>query len=331
MVNDTTFDYLNEFYGNSAKPYAICVLIILLLAFIGNIFFITLTLTTKCLRKNVANWFLLGFSLSDLVQCTAHLFNAYALYNGSVDSRQLCTVAGLLVVSTGTCNFGFPALIAADRYYKISTVPQSKGLSIGRAIFTEGATIPLMVGWFFLSVLLNLPLMLNDAWGEDPAGFCGTKKFTSVPLLISYECTVILVFVGSMIITAIYYYRLVAWLKQQEASRRRRRSNICNNDVVDYTSGVMRVVKIFTLIPICTMTPTAILTAGQMILPVMPMWINRLLIAPYFFSSVTNPWLTIALIGQFRVRFLELASNAKAVYPKTIDRLKSRSNTVRRI
>uniref|UniRef100_A0A914WVL8 G-protein coupled receptors family 1 profile domain-containing protein n=1 Tax=Plectus sambesii TaxID=2011161 RepID=A0A914WVL8_9BILA len=135
-----------------------------------------------------------------------------------------------------------------------------------------------MVGWFFLSVFLNLPLMLNDAWGEDPAGFCGTKKFTSIPLLISYECTVILVFVGSMIVTAIYYYRLVAWLKQQEASRRRRKSSLCSIEAVDYTSGVLRVMKFVMLVPLCTMTPAGVLTAGKMILPETPMWINRLLV-----------------------------------------------------
>ena len=119
--------------------------------------------------------------------------------------------------------------------------------SIGRTIFTERATIPLMVGWFFLSVIINLPLMLHDAWGEDPAGFCGTKKFTSVPLLISYEFSVILVFVGSMIITAIYYYRLVRWIKQHEAPLIR-----SGKDSEDYTSGVMRVMKFVTLVPFCT-------------------------------------------------------------------------------
>uniref|UniRef100_A0A914VIM7 G protein-coupled receptor n=1 Tax=Plectus sambesii TaxID=2011161 RepID=A0A914VIM7_9BILA len=108
--------------------------------------------------------------------------------------------------------------------------------------------------------------MLNDAFGEDPSGFCGTKKFTSVPLLLSYEFTVILIFFGSLLITGIYYYRLIKWLKDKEASIRRR-SVAYNNESIDYTSGVMRVMKIVTLLPLFTMTPTAILTAGQMILP----------------------------------------------------------------
>uniref|UniRef100_A0A914W4F8 G-protein coupled receptors family 1 profile domain-containing protein n=1 Tax=Plectus sambesii TaxID=2011161 RepID=A0A914W4F8_9BILA len=118
-------------------------------------------------------------------------------------------------------------------------------------------TLPLIVGWFFLSVILNLPLMLNDAFGEDPAGFCGAKKFTSVRLLFIYEFTAVLVYVGSQIITAVYYYRLVKWLKREKGSirrRRRRRSRICNNDVMDYTSGVMRVTKIITLLPLFTST-----------------------------------------------------------------------------
>uniref|UniRef100_A0A914UIE8 G-protein coupled receptors family 1 profile domain-containing protein n=1 Tax=Plectus sambesii TaxID=2011161 RepID=A0A914UIE8_9BILA len=127
VLNDTTFDYLYEFYGNSAKWFAIYALIASLFTIISNAFFITLTLTTPSLRKNVVNWFLLGFSLSDLLHCTAHVADAYALWYGSTDNRQLCAVAGLFVISTATCSFGFPALIAAERYYKVSTISQSAG------------------------------------------------------------------------------------------------------------------------------------------------------------------------------------------------------------
>uniref|UniRef100_A0A914V8G3 Uncharacterized protein n=1 Tax=Plectus sambesii TaxID=2011161 RepID=A0A914V8G3_9BILA len=108
--------------------------------------------------------------------------------------------------------------------------------------------VPLIVGWYFFCVILNLPLMLNDEWGEDPAGFCGAKKFTSVRLLLIYEFTAVLVFFGSMTLTAIYYYRLVVWLKGQEALVR------CSQESVDYTSGVMRVTKFVTSLPIFTST-----------------------------------------------------------------------------
>uniref|UniRef100_A0A914X084 G-protein coupled receptors family 1 profile domain-containing protein n=1 Tax=Plectus sambesii TaxID=2011161 RepID=A0A914X084_9BILA len=324
MLNDTTFDYLYEFYGNSAKWFAIYTLIASLFVITSNTFLVTLTLITPSLRKNAANWFLVGFSLSDLLHCMAQLVSGYAMLNGSINDRYWCTVAGMFVVSTGTCSFGFPALIAAERYYKISAVSQSTALSIGRAMFAERTTLPLIVGWYFLSVTLNLPLMLNDAFGEDPGGFCGAKKFTSVRLLLSYEFSVMLVFVGSLIITAIYYYRLVKWLKSHATIRNSKES-------VDYTTGVMRVTKIVTLLPLFTVTPVAILSAGQMILPVTPMWINRLLVTPYFLSSAANSWLTIGLIRQYRVRFLQLVSSAKKTVPKTLYGLNNRSITVRRI
>uniref|UniRef100_A0A914ULU9 G-protein coupled receptors family 1 profile domain-containing protein n=1 Tax=Plectus sambesii TaxID=2011161 RepID=A0A914ULU9_9BILA len=327
MLNDTTFDYLYEFYGNSAKGLAIFELTISLFTIISNIFFITLTLTTPSLRKNSTNWFLLGFSISDSLHSLAHFGDAYALWYGSLENRRLCAVAGMFVVSTVTGSFGFPALIAAERYYKINTIPQSTGFSIGRAIFADRAVIPLMVVWFFLSIVLNLPLLLNDAWGEDPSGFCGAKRFTSVPLLLSYELSVMLVFAVSMTVTAIYYYRLVAWLKQHQASLLQ-----SSNETVDYTSSVMRVVKIVTLVPLIVATPCVILSAGQMILPQLPMWINRLLISPFLLSSAANPWLTIGLVRQFRVRFLELVSKAKNPVTKSIVELHNRSNTpVRRI
>ena len=128
VLNDTTFDYLDEFYGISAKWFAIYALTASLFTIISNAFFITFTLTTHSLRKNAANWFLLGFSLSDLLHGVARAADAYALWYGSVDNRHLCATAGLFTISTVTCSFGFPALIAAERYYQISTISQSTGL-----------------------------------------------------------------------------------------------------------------------------------------------------------------------------------------------------------
>uniref|UniRef100_A0A914VDJ2 G-protein coupled receptors family 1 profile domain-containing protein n=1 Tax=Plectus sambesii TaxID=2011161 RepID=A0A914VDJ2_9BILA len=125
MSNDTTFDYLDEFYGSSAQWFGIYLLVISLFTIISDLFFITFTMTTKSLRTNVSNWFLLGFIISDLVHCNVHLVDAYALLYGSTDNRHLCAVAGLFVISTAMCSFGFPAIIAAARFYKITTVSQS--------------------------------------------------------------------------------------------------------------------------------------------------------------------------------------------------------------
>lgn len=108
--------------------------------------------------------------------------------------------------------------------------------------------IPLMVGWFFFAAFLNLPLMLTNAFGEDPSGFCGAKKFTSVPLLLSYEMSIIFMFAGSLIVTGIYYYRALKWLKQHHSQ------NIATNhkEIVAYTRGILRVMKIVTLLPLST-------------------------------------------------------------------------------
>lgn len=105
-------------------------------------------------------------------------------------------------------------------------------------------TLPLIFGWSFIAILLNLPLILNNAFGEDPSGFCGAKKFTSNRLLLNYEFSTVAVFLGSMAITVIYYCRLVKWLKQHESSARN------TQEAVDYTRAVMRVMKIVTLLPI---------------------------------------------------------------------------------
>uniref|UniRef100_A0A914V7F9 G-protein coupled receptors family 1 profile domain-containing protein n=1 Tax=Plectus sambesii TaxID=2011161 RepID=A0A914V7F9_9BILA len=200
----------------------------------------------------------------------------------------------------------------------------SNGFSVSSAIFSERATIPLIVSWFFIAAISNLPLMLNDAFGEDPSGFCGAKKFTSIPLLLGYEFSVIFAFVGSMAVTGIYYYHLTKWLKKHQTVP------TGNHQEVDYTRAIMRVMKIVTLMPVLLDGPVVILSAGQMLLPKMPMWINRALVMPYFLSSAANPWLTIAFVKQFQASFLQLLFNAKSIVIRNVDTV-NRSAIVRRL
>jgi hypothetical protein len=128
--NNTTFTYLNEFYGSSVKWFAVYMGTVSLFVVLSDTFFIIFTLTSPTLRRNVANWFLVGFSVSDQLHCMGQCVSAYAIYTGSVEDRHWCSTAGLFVLSSATCSFGFPALIAADRYYKISTITQSSGYDI---------------------------------------------------------------------------------------------------------------------------------------------------------------------------------------------------------
>uniref|UniRef100_A0A914V5H9 G-protein coupled receptors family 1 profile domain-containing protein n=1 Tax=Plectus sambesii TaxID=2011161 RepID=A0A914V5H9_9BILA len=322
--SNATFEYVYDFYGPSASWFAIYIFTTSTFIVISNILFTILTLSTPKLRENVANWFLVGLSISDQLHYLSHVVDAYAIYTGSINNRYWCSIAGAFVLTTGTCSFGFPAIIAADRYYKISTITKASGFSISSALFSKRVTIPLIVSWFFIAAISNLPLMLNDAFGEDPSGFCGAKKFTSIPLLLGYEFSVIFAFVCSLALTGIYYYRLTKWLKKHQTVSTR------NHQEVDYTQAVMRVMKIVTLMPLFLDGPVVILSAGQMLLPEMPMWINRALVMPYFLSSAANPWLTIALVRQFRARFTQLLFSAKSIVIKNFDTV-NRSTIVRQL
>uniref|UniRef100_A0A914VRQ9 G-protein coupled receptors family 1 profile domain-containing protein n=1 Tax=Plectus sambesii TaxID=2011161 RepID=A0A914VRQ9_9BILA len=308
-----TFEYMYDFYGSSAPWFAIYVGATSTFIVVSNIFFTILTLSTLKLRQNVANWFLIGLSISDQLHYLSHVADAYAIYTGSISNRYWCSVSGAFVLITGTCSFGFPAIIAADRYYKISTISQPSGFSISNALFSKRATIPLILSWSFIAAISNLPLMLNDAFGEDPSGFCGAKKFTSIPLLLGYEFSVVFAYFGSLAVTGIYYYRLAKWLKQHQTIP------TGNHQEVDYTRAIMRVMKIVTLMPAILDGPVMTLTAAQMVLPEMPMWINRVLIVPYFLSSAANPWLTIALVKQFRVSFLQLLFSMKSTVNRNVE------------
>uniref|UniRef100_A0A914V3W7 G-protein coupled receptors family 1 profile domain-containing protein n=1 Tax=Plectus sambesii TaxID=2011161 RepID=A0A914V3W7_9BILA len=234
------------------------------------------------------------------------------MWTGSPSNRFLCKIAGIFVLSTATCSFGFPAMIAADRFYKISALPQAnQRCSVGHALFKDSRTIPVIAGWFFLSTILNLPLPLNDANGEDPAGFCGAKEFTSIGLMIYYELTVIASFAISLIVTGIYYFRLAKWLRVNQSTS--------NREAAKVTQSLMKFTKIAMLLPLFTASPVVVLSAGQMILPELPMWLNRLLVAPYFIPPCANPWLTVALIKPIRKRYRELIACFRTNIVQEID------------
>uniref|UniRef100_A0A914WFS7 Uncharacterized protein n=1 Tax=Plectus sambesii TaxID=2011161 RepID=A0A914WFS7_9BILA len=185
---------------------------------------------------------------------------------------------------TASCRLGFPALIAANRFYKVSAMP-GQSTTLLQKLFAERAIIPLVIAWYCVAYLMQSPLIFTDSFGEDQAGFCGARKFTSVLLLASYEVSVIVVFAGGMALTGVYYFRLAKWLRQNQS--------ISNQESVSYTRSLMIVMKVETLLPLIAEMPTAILTAGQMVLPELPMWLTRVLVGPYWFASCVNPWLTI--------------------------------------
>jgi hypothetical protein len=118
----------------------------------------------------------------------------------------------------------------------------------------------LIIGWFSITAIGNLPLLLNNAFGEDPGGFCGARKFTEVKMLLLYEMSTMSIFFVSLVLSGLYYMRLAKWLKQHEDST--------NAEGINFTREIMMVTKIITLIPVVLASPGVMLTAGQMILPV---------------------------------------------------------------
>lgn len=119
----------------SSHWFSIALGMISLTTVLSNIFFLFITLTSKSLRSKSSYWFLIGFSCSDLLHAASHVFDAVAIWLGSVDNRHLCTLAGTVALFTGTSSLGFPSLVAADRYYKI-TIPEFGKFSLGHALFS---------------------------------------------------------------------------------------------------------------------------------------------------------------------------------------------------
>ena len=160
--------------------------------------------------------------------------------------RTPCAIAGFFVIISATLIFGFSTNdCCRSLLQKSATVDKTRIVfSLPRIIFAEKAVIPLMIGWFFFVVFINIPLIFFHAFGEDPTGFCGTKKYESVLLLIYYEMTVIAVFFCGLVVTTIYYYRLSKWLKNNRSD--------FNSATNQYTRSLMRLMKIITLLPIIT-------------------------------------------------------------------------------
>jgi hypothetical protein len=63
-----------------------------------------------------------------------------------------------------------------------------------------------------------LPLFIYHSFGEDEAGICGTKKFTSVVKLMSYELSILVVFVTGYSLTGVYYYQLTKFLRNNQSA-----------------------------------------------------------------------------------------------------------------
>jgi hypothetical protein len=79
--------------------------------------------------------------------------------------------------------------------------------------------VPLIVSWFAFSFLLNLPLFLNNAFGEDlQLGLCCAKPFTSVTMLSYYEVSMMATFSSALLIAAIYYRLLAKFLNSNSVA-----------------------------------------------------------------------------------------------------------------
>uniref|UniRef100_A0A914UXF6 G-protein coupled receptors family 1 profile domain-containing protein n=1 Tax=Plectus sambesii TaxID=2011161 RepID=A0A914UXF6_9BILA len=185
-MNDTKELFLNEFYGPTAQWFSLFLYIMAILILSSNMFLILIILTSKNLRNKSSNWFLVGFAISGFLHGVAHVSDGVAIQFGSADTGLLCSIAGGLHIITGANTFGFPLLIAADRYYKI-TIPQQNTFSLGHTLFTDIFIIPLIFGWFCFVILGNLPLLLNNAFGEDAAGNASVAQAHSYLSILCIE------------------------------------------------------------------------------------------------------------------------------------------------
>ncbi len=103
-------------------------------------------------------------------------------------------------------------------------------------------------------------LLFYNAFGEDPDGFCGLKKFTDVRLLLIYlslGCGLLFI---ALFLAGFYYYRLTKWLKQNQ--------NSTNVTGMNYTRDIMAVMKVIIVIPLILSGPALAQSSSQMILPV---------------------------------------------------------------
>jgi hypothetical protein len=107
----------------------------------------------------------------------------------------------------------------------------------------------------------NLPLILDNGFGEDPGGFCGAKKFVDVHLLLSYILTIVGTFFFSLILSCFFSMRLSKFLKQHETSA-------CLDEGRSYTKEIMRVTRVIIILPVLFAGPTIVLTGGQMLQPI---------------------------------------------------------------
>uniref|UniRef100_A0A914UM43 G-protein coupled receptors family 1 profile domain-containing protein n=1 Tax=Plectus sambesii TaxID=2011161 RepID=A0A914UM43_9BILA len=209
-------------------------------------------------------------------------------------------------MATGTCSFGYPGLIAAQRYYKISYMPTFSRFSMAEMVFGDKRLVPLMIIWWTISISVNLPLIIfYDEFGEDAGGYCGVKPFREALPFAIFLISVISVFFLSYTFMGVYYYRLGRFLKTRHATE-------SNKESMNITRSIMLMTKIIVIVPMFMMTPTIILTAGQWMLHgLVPMWLNRIIVTLYYIPASMTPWVAIYTLNPFRKQFLMFYFNVK--------------------
>lgn len=233
FANSCVTEYLTDFYGQSALWYAIVQILFSLLIIFSDFVFLCVFLSSSVLRKTAANWLLVGLILTDCFHYVCLGSGAIVLLVGYIKQPRehvlLCQVVGSFAITTATCSFGFPGLIAAQRYYKISYVPTIDAkFSIANSIFSDSRLIPLMIGWLVFSVAINLPLtVFFHSFGEDPNGYCGVKPFIEILPLLLFILATVTMFTLSYTLTGVYYYRLGQFLQTE-------RTTSTNRDSVSY-------------------------------------------------------------------------------------------------
>uniref|UniRef100_A0A914XJ00 G-protein coupled receptors family 1 profile domain-containing protein n=1 Tax=Plectus sambesii TaxID=2011161 RepID=A0A914XJ00_9BILA len=232
-MNDRNDEFLNQFYGPTAQWFSLIIYAMAVVILSSNTFLIVMIVTSKTLRTKSSNWFIVAFAMSSFLHGVTHTLDGVAMRFGSADNRLMCSIVGVFNTFTATSSFGFPFLIAADRYYKI-TIPQPNKFSLGHTLFKDVFIIPLIFGWFCFVAVSLLPLLLNNAFGEDTE---------VVPLVLG--------------------------------------------------------------------TVPMLLSAGQLFLPELPMWIKRVNVVPYLMSNAADPWLTIYSVRPIRHRISQLLCRSK--------------------
>uniref|UniRef100_A0A914XKR2 G-protein coupled receptors family 1 profile domain-containing protein n=1 Tax=Plectus sambesii TaxID=2011161 RepID=A0A914XKR2_9BILA len=262
----------------------------------ANLLLIWLWYVKAELRNVPSNIFIVNGALAD----AAYLLSSgvFNLHWGLANQLGVCKIGGFLTYFLALYGFSIPPFLAINRdvfIRRVSTNRESE--SWKHKLFSQRGTI-IMSGIFWLYIFsVNIPFVFLDMYGRDALGICGIVYDLPVSLFVQFYICMLGTFFTSVVLTIVYYRRLDKWIGEMT----RGIMSDETTSAVRETERLVKMTKWLTMMPVVCTTPGASLNFFLRFFPqLVNVRVARLVMIPFNFTSLANPFITLYFMKPFR-------------------------------